>query len=140
MLIAIGNHPKTGEGHQERTCCSRVLYLSPACLWVLLPREPELSTEAAFLSWSALLFEAACSGHPPTLKCSSEGPLLGVCPVSSADHVLLCVEASGLLGHGETFWHGADLPRGWDRAIPAKHPPWLCPRVGGSKTQGSAHG
>lgn len=66
--------------------------------------------------------------------------MLGVCPVSYADRVLLRVEASGLLGHREIFWHGADLPPGWDRAIPAKQPPWLCPRVGGSKMQCCAHG
>lgn len=40
----------------------------------------------------------------------------------------------------ETFQLCANLPRSWNRVVPAKHPPWLCPRVGSSKMQHSAHG
>lgn len=51
----------------------------------------------------------------------------------------LCAKARGLLCDGETFQHGANLPPRWNRAVLAKYPPWLCPRVGSSKMQHSAH-
>lgn len=30
MLVAIGHHPKTGEGHQDVACCSLTPCFSPA--------------------------------------------------------------------------------------------------------------
>lgn len=29
VLVAVGHHPKTGEGHQDSVCCSQVLWFSP---------------------------------------------------------------------------------------------------------------
>ena len=153
VLVAVGHHPKTGEGHQDSACCSQVPCSSPAQPPAVFTASIGAGTEhqslaawAAFFFWSVLPSAAVCSSHSLTLKCSLKGKRRGLCQRLSKSPALttlccsqLCAEGRGLLCDGGTSQHCAVLPPGWNRAVPTKHPSWLCPRAGSSKVQHSAH-